>query len=154
MNFHTVSWMLGCALLCGPAIGRAQQIANPGPPDPARITAARTFLDASGTVNTMVAAMRANLPVQRAAMPQVPAEFWTRFEARVIQDAPQLLDSLAVVYASRFSLEDLKALTAFYNSPVGQRLRELQPALVAEGSAIGQRWGARIGAEVGASLQH
>lgn len=131
----------------------AQRTPSPAPPDSARLAAARTLLDASGTVNTMIAAVKANLPAQRAAMPQVPDEFWTRFEARVIQDAPQLLDSIAVVYARSFSLEDLKALTTFYRSPLGQRLKELQPLLVGEGAAIGQRWGARIGQEVGASLQ-
>ena len=118
-----------------------------------RITAARRFLDASGGVETIAAAMKANLPAQRSANPQIPAEFWTRFEARLTQDLPQLVDSLAVLYATHFTVQELDGLVAFYQSPVGRRLRELQPTLIAESSAIGQRWGMRIGAEVGASLQ-
>lgn len=132
--------------------GRAQA-ASPTSPDAARLAAAHHVLAASGTMDAMVALMRANLPAQRAATPQLPAEFWTRFEARMIQDLPQLVDSIAVVYAARFTQQELEALVAFYNSPVGQRLRELQPTLVAESSAMGQRWGMRIGVEVGASLQ-
>jgi hypothetical protein len=31
-------------------------------------------------------------------------------------------------------------------------VRELNPSLISESSAIGQRWGARIDAEIGASL--
>jgi hypothetical protein len=58
------------------------------------------------------------------ASPQIPAEFGTRFEARISQDAPHLVDSIA-----------------------------LQPSLITESAAIGQRWGMRIGAEIGASLQ-
>jgi hypothetical protein len=98
--------------------------------------------------------MRANLPAQRMANPAVPAEFWTRFEARLVNDLPQLVDSIAVLYAGKFTQPELEALLAFYRSPTGRRLRDLQPALVTESSAIGQRWGMRIGAEIGASLQH
>lgn len=123
------------------------------PPDPARLAAAKQVLEASGSLETMLAAMKANLPAQRTASPQIPAEFWTRFEARIVKDAPQLADSIAVVYASMFTLQDLQALVLFYRSPVGRRLRERQPALAMQGAAIGQRWGMRIGAEVGASLE-
>jgi len=80
--------------------------------------------------------------VARAA-PQLPTEFWTRFEARLVHDTPELLDSIAVLYARSFSLEELKALAAFYSPPVGERLRDLQPSLVTQSSAIGQRWGSR-----------
>ena len=121
-------------------------------PDAPHLAAAHRVLNASGTINTMVAAMRANLPAQKAAMPQVPAEFWTRFEAQIVQRAPELVDSIAVVYARKFTVPELDAMTAFYNSAVGKRLRDLQPELVTESSQIGQRWGARIGAEVGSAL--
>jgi uncharacterized protein len=145
LNGHRLLAMLVGALLIGPP-ARAQ--------DAARLQAAHRVLDASGSVNVMIAAVRANLPAQRAAAPKVPDEFWTRFEARMVQDAPQLVDSIAVIYARSFSVEDLQALLAFYTSPVGQRLRDLLPSLVTQSGQIGQRWGARIGAEVGASLQH
>jgi hypothetical protein len=121
--------------------------------DAAGLAAAHRVLDASGSVDAMVAAMRANLPAQRAATPQLPAEFWTQFEARIVQAVPELVDSIAVVYAHGFTLKELDALTAFYQSPVGRRLRALQPTLITESSAIGQRWGMRIGAEIGASLR-
>jgi uncharacterized protein len=120
---------------------------------PSRLALAHRVLEASGTIETMVAAMRANLPAQRMASPQIPAEFWTRFEVRITSDVPQLVDSIAVLYAKRFSQDDLQGMLAFYQSPVGRRVRELQPGLVTESSAIGQRWGMRIGAEIGAALQ-
>jgi uncharacterized protein len=142
---NRVAGVLVGALLASSA-ARAQDVAH--------LQAAHRFLDASGAVNLMVAAIRANLPAQRAAAPKVPEEFWTRFEARIVQDAPQLVDSIAVIYARSFSVEDLQALVAFYTSPTGQRLKNLQPALVSQSTQVGQRWGARIAADVGASLQH
>ena len=132
--------------------GRGQR-APSAPPNAAALAAAHRVLDASGSVDAMVAAMRANLPAQRAATPQLPDEFWTQFEARIVKDVPQLVDSIAVVYARNFTLQELDALTAFYQGPVGRRLRAVQPTLITESSAIGQRWGMRIGAEIGASLR-
>ncbi len=129
------------------------QAAKATVPDGVRVAAAHRVLEAAGTVETIVAAMRANLPAQRMANPQIPAEFWTRFEARLVDELPQLIDSIAVLYAAKFTQQELDGLLAFYQSPTGRRLRELQPVLVTESSAIGQRWGMRIGAEIGASLQ-
>ena len=132
-----------CSILVSSAHGQDAQ----------RVATAKRVLEASGTVETMTAAMKANLPAQRMANPQIPAEFWTRFEARIQQDVPQLVDSIALLYARNFTQQELDGLLTFYQTPTGRRLRELQPSLVTESSAIGQRWGMRIGAEIGASMQ-
>ena len=123
------------------------------PPDSARMAAARTMIEASGMVDAMVTSMRSALAAQRQATPQLPDEFWTRVEARMVQDAPQLADSVAGVYAANFTLPELESLITFYRSPIGQRLRQLQPLLITQSSAIGQRWGMRIGTEIGATLK-
>ena len=80
-------------------------------------------------------------------MPQVP-EFWVRFENRLIKEAPALGDSIAMIYARTFSLRELQDIAAFFKTATGRRLVELQPSLIAETSAIGQRWGGRIGEEI------
>ena len=122
-------------------------------PDSSRVMAARELLRASGAADMMIAAMKANIPTQRIAMPQIPPAFWERFEQRLVSDAPQFLDSVAVVYAGAFTLQDLQELAAFWASPVGRRLREAQPAIATQTTKIGQRWGARIGAEIAVSLE-
>lgn len=142
--------LLALLLVAAPLAAQKRAAA---PPDPARLTLARRVLELNGSVDAMIAAIRASIPAQRQATPQLPAEFWDRFEARVTRDAPQLIDSIAVLYAAQFSQEDLQALVAFYGTPTGQRLRQFQSTLIAESSAIGQRWGARIGAEIGAALE-
>lgn len=122
-------------------------------PDEGRLAAAHRLLEASGSAELMLTAMKANIPVQRAAMPQVPPAFWTRFEQRLVVEAPAFLDSIAVVYAGAFTLQELQQLIAFYESPIGRRLRAVQPDLVAQSSQIGQRWGARLGASIAAGLE-
>ena len=139
---------LACALAATAPLG-AQDATRP---DSARLVAARNVLQASGSVEVMVTAMRAAIPAQRAATPQLPEEFWTKFDARIEKEAPQLADSIAVIYARRFTLSELGDMLAFYQSAGGRRLRELQSAIVTESSAIGQRWGARIGSEIAMTL--
>jgi hypothetical protein len=146
-----ITGTLACVLLMSTE-GIAQAPKAPAP-NAGRLAAAHQVLEAGGTVETIVAAMQANLPAQRMANPQIPAEFWTRFQARLVDQVPQLIDSIAVLYAAKFTQQELDALLEFYRSSTGRRLRELQPVLVTESSAIGQRWGMRIGAEIGASLQ-
>ena len=118
--------------------------------DSTKLTAARELLKASHAADAMVAGMRASL--QRQAMPQVPAEFWTLFEQRMIKDVGVLADSIASVYATKFSLDELQQLTAFYNSPIGRRAVELQPEIISESSAVGQRWGRSIGEQIAKEL--
>ena len=62
------------------------------------------------------------------------------------------MDSVIPLYARSFDMADLRAMLELYKSPFGQRLLEVQPKLVQESMVIGQRWGARIGAEIGQQL--
>lgn len=120
--------------------------------DAAGIAAARNLLKISGSVDAMIAAMRASLPAQRAQMPDLPAEFWTQFEERMVRQAPELADSIAVIYAQKFSVAEMKEISAFYGSAVGRKMVSTQPAIIAESSILGQRWGGRIGEEIGKTL--
>lgn len=136
-----------------PPPARAQQAPARGRADSLRLATARSALEAAGTAATMLAVMRAALPAQRAALPDVPALFWSRFEERMVADGSQLVDSIAGLYAELFSQPELDALLAFHRSPAGRRLRELSPRLAQRSSEIGQRWGMRVGEAVGESLK-
>lgn len=129
-------------------------VAQPAqPPDSVRAGAARQLLVLMGAADAALSVMEAQLPAQQAAMPQVPAEFWTEFMSLAKRDLGQLVEAMVPMYATRFSLEELGALTAFYGSPVGQRMATLQPELAKEAAAVGQQWGARLGAEAARVLE-
>ncbi|MGE0354654.1 MAG: DUF2059 domain-containing protein [Gemmatimonadales bacterium] len=46
--------------------------------------------------------------------------------------------NLVSLYAETFTEDELRALTAFYRTPVGQKLIEVQPELMRKGSEMGQ----------------
>ncbi len=57
---------------------------------------------------------------------------------------------MAKIYASKFSLEEINKLTAFYKTPLGTKMARLTPQLAGEGAALGQR---RVQANLGVLKQ-
>ncbi len=45
---------------------------------------------------------------------------------------------------NNFTLDDIKALRAFYATPLGQKLIATLPAVTQQGMAAGQTWGQKI----------
>ena len=64
----------------------------------------------------------------------------------------EFVDLLVPIYDQRFSPAEVRDLLAFYQSPLGQRLPEVQPDLTRDAMMAGQRWGMRLGAEIGQEL--
>jgi hypothetical protein len=56
----------------------------------------------------------------------------------------ELTNSLVEVWASSFTVEDLKGLIDFYSTPLGKRLIATLPAITQQGMQAGQTWGRQI----------
>jgi hypothetical protein len=65
----------------------------------------------------------------------------------------ELLADMAMAWARRFTVNDLRQIAAFHRSPSGQRLRAQQEDLQREIAEIGRRWGADIGRRIQQRLQ-
>ncbi|MFL5385597.1 MAG: DUF2059 domain-containing protein [Longimicrobiaceae bacterium] len=128
---------LACALLL-PLRAAAQ---NPTtPPTPGQLAAARELLElmrlqevsAVGVKVAMDEQIRTNpmLEPYRAAMTEWAAGLFAGEEAK---------SAFANLYANTFSEADLRALVAFYRTPLGQRLANSQAALTEKGAQIGQQ---------------
>ncbi len=116
----------------------------PTPPDSQKLVLAHRLLDAThadslmlGSIHKMFEGMRQTLP------PHAPA-LVDSLEGWIARSAPELLDTLAVVYANSFSADDLRGLLAFYQTPLGQRLLHAMPTLTSESIAASQRFAMRL----------
>ena len=128
------------ALLFITATAAGQQSASVAPADSQGIALARHLLSASGAAQS-VDAMTALLRKQMATLlPGFPSEAWDSLAARIHRQLPAIHDSLAPLYAARFTVEELQGLITFFESPLGRRFVSQQPALVEESSAMSQRW--------------
>jgi len=103
---------------------------------------------ATQTMNAMEANMR---PLMIDAFPKgeyrekLISLFFDKFHAKL--DVQQLVDMAIPAYKKYYSDEEIKQLIAFYQTPLGQKMLDVAPKLVAETQAAGQTWGAQLGRE-------
>ncbi|UFH46792.1 DUF2059 domain-containing protein [Flavobacterium galactosidilyticum] len=67
-------------------------------------------------------------------------EFSKDFDASL----PALYAKLATIYMQTYSAEDVKAMLAFYESPVGKKISASAGDLFKKSTAPGQEWGADL----------
>ena len=87
----------------------------------------------------------------KTQMPQQAELFWTKFERKM--DTRELLEKLIPLYDKYYTLDDLKAINAFYQSPPGQKILSTLPQIMQESMKIGQEWGAKIGRQAEVEAQ-
>jgi hypothetical protein len=133
-------------LLAGVAPVQAQtQVA------PEKEKAIRRLLDVMGTVKLTQQMTHQMMASFRQTMPGVPEDAWSRFEKKL--DAQELIDQIIPVYDKHFNKEDIEALAAFYETPLGRKVVQTLPQISQESMAIGQEWGRRKAQEVIAEIQ-
>jgi len=83
--------------------------------------------------------------------PEVPADYWQTFKKNA--DVHGFIEEVAPLYDKYYTLEDLKAVNAFYETPSGQKILKTMPQLMQESMKLGQEWGARVGRKAAEELQ-
>ena len=68
----------------------------------------------------------------------------TQLELDLKKEVPELLKSLVPVYDKHFTHADIKALIAFYESPVGKKFVTKQTLVIPESMKIGEAWGQQV----------
>ena len=68
----------------------------------------------------------------------IPAE--KKAEIRT-QAFDKLVDLMTPVYQKNITLEDLKEINKFYQTPAGKRISGAQPKIAVESTQVGQQWG-------------
>lgn len=142
--------MVVAALLHG--LGMRVSAQSPTAPEAEKVAIIRQILEVTHAAEQVTSAIETSVPAQRAANPRIPAVFWDRFLAQTRARRGEFVDSLIPLYSRSFDLADLKAMLELYQSPFGQRLLQIQPRVMQESMLLGQRWGARVGADIGQQL--
>jgi len=137
-RFAALAVFAGC-LLAVPAA--AQE------PAPGAIAAARDMLAAKGSMRVFDAIiprvvdsvknslLPTNLNVSRE-LNEVAAVLTKEYDAK----REEVSADVARIFAQRFSEKELKDLTAFYKTPLGQKLVREEPAAIEESFQRAQRW--------------
>ncbi len=75
----------------------------------------------------------------KSIMPNVPDHVWNDLLSEF--NPNELVAMLIPVYDKHFTHADIKALIAFYESPIGQKYIKTLPMISAESMLLGQKWG-------------
>ena len=160
MMHRTVLGVALALLSCGSTY--AQDAATPAPPAcmlnnaPVAadvLAAANDVVMLSGgneRVNSMMALMMPLMvSAERKDMPTISddalAAFQTALQDEIRKSSPQLLTQIARLYARHYTLDELKQLAAFYNSPVGKKTVSSAADIAKESLPVGMAWGLSIG---------
>jgi uncharacterized protein len=109
-------------------------------PSPEHRQAARELLETMDVRTTVEATLDLAIRAQIDQRPEMAAlegtlrEFLTRY---LSWDA--LREGYIDLYAGAFTEAELREITAFYRSPVGQKVARSTPQLMAQGAALGER---------------
>jgi len=71
----------------------------------------------------------------------VPADKQAAFVVEFDATLPALYDKMVKVYAETYTKEDIKAMLAFYDSPVGKKITAKSGELAEKAQAAGVEWG-------------
>lgn len=74
----------------------------------------------------------------------VPQDKREAFKTEIKASMDELYDKLTVVYMETYTEEDIDAILAFYNSPVGKKMVAKTPELTQKSMQIGQQWGMKL----------
>jgi hypothetical protein len=127
----------------------------PSTPSPEALAAAHELLVAMHAADTFKSFLPTFMQAMKPAIvqnrPDVESDYDTiipllleRANARL----DEMLERMAPIYARNFTVDELKDVTAFYRSPIGQKLVSRLPAISKESFAVGQDFGRQIAVEM------
>ncbi len=99
------------------------------------------IIELNGTTNQMKSA-------KSQILPMIPAEKHAAFLIEFDAAMPALYEKLVKVYMDTYTKEDIKAMTVFYNSPVGKKIAQTQDQLSEKSQEATKEWGQGLQAMV------
>lgn len=108
----------------------------------------KQMMEVNGSAATYNALISQIVTTFKAQKPEVKEEVWDEFGKAFTKSASEdLFDILLPIYQKHLSLDDLKNIIVFYQSPTGKKLAEKTPLIAQESMQAGQAWGKKIGEE-------
>lgn len=91
------------------------------------------------------------VPALKQMVPNAPDAFWNKIVSEV--DSNEVIDMTVPIYQKYLTQDDIDALNAFYNSPAGQKMIQVQPKIMRESITVGQQWGQQVAKKVMAEYE-
>jgi hypothetical protein len=138
---------LACLVFSGAA--HAQQ------PSPGAIAAAKELLDLKGAsrmfdplVPGIVETVKNNYLQTNPALYKDLTDVATQLRTEFAPKRVDIINQVAVLYAQRFSEQELKDVVAFYKTPTGKKFVTEEPLVIEQSLSTAQAWSQKLSEEV------
>lgn len=135
--------------VCSTGVAVGQTPTAPAAVDTTGLAWARKLLEERHVQQALLAGLDSAFATQRKGIESKGSKvYFDSLTARLHRESPQLVDSLAGLWAGQLSPADLQSLVKFYQTPLGKRYADAEVAVDLQTKAIAQRWGMRLGIDV------
>jgi hypothetical protein len=124
-------------------------------PSPDALAAARELVAAMRTVDQLKTLLPIIMRQLKPAIVQGRPDIERDYDAimphlleQMAARSGELVEPTAAIYARHFTADEIRQVTAFYRTPVGQKFLDKLPAVTQESMAMGQKWGESIAVEM------
>ncbi|MBN2348805.1 MAG: DUF2059 domain-containing protein [Bacteroidales bacterium] len=106
----------------------------------------KKMLSISGTEASFETAISQMFQMYKQQQTDVPADIWDEFEQEFLRTSlDDLVEMFTPVYKKYLTIEDLKQIIKFYQTPAGKKYAEKTPLIMQESMEVGQQWGMKVG---------
>jgi hypothetical protein len=137
--------------LSPPPVQSPQAVPSGEPVEADRLAAARDLLAATNTeaqfsmvIPMMFGQLKQSIPPSGPKMQEELDRVFGEIQKQFIDRRNEVLDQIAMLYARKFTAEEMRGLANFYRSPMGQKFIAAMPELTAEAMKLGNVWGRQI----------
>ena len=114
-------------------------------------TTLEKMMNLSGALEVSKTMVPQMVSMMKQASPGTADAFWDDFAAKwKTKFADRMVELYVPIYQKYLTIDDLKDLIAFYETPIGKKLAEATPKMTMEGMQLGQK----IGMEMATELQN
>ena len=107
---------------------------------------ARELMKVSGSAELGDQVLDQIMMLIKPLAPEISDEFWEAFRKEVNTD--DLIELVVPIYAKHLSIEEMKGVVAFYQTPAGKALASKQGVIAQESMVAGQAWGEKLGEKI------
>jgi uncharacterized protein len=137
------------------AAGPVRAQTPPATPSPEALAAARELISVIKPADQFKAVLPALIQSMKSALVQGRPELEKQYDAMMpaFYESAQkrfneLTDSIATIYASNFTADELRDIIAFYRTPTGQTLLARQATIAQQTLMMGQQFGRSVARDV------
>ncbi|MCA1563361.1 MAG: DUF2059 domain-containing protein [Acidobacteria bacterium] len=163
MRNATIITLTVCLCMFSAHVTSAQQMPAPRP-ERTLAEEAQRLMEVTGALKLarQMASMTANqmLKATQAANPQIPAragaiitEITNAEFDQAFAPGGEMAAGIAEVYARHFTVDELREMIAFYESPIGRKVTESLPVVAQESMQVGMGWALKRMPEVQRKIQ-